>query len=139
MEETTGIHTLSMANEDYLEAIHRIMLQHPEPGSVRSVDVAELLGVSKASVNKALSTLKDRGLVEQSRYGRVTLTREGQEYAQLLWDCHRMLRRFLTEDLGVDPETADVEACRMEHTLSRDTMARWRDYLAHEHGGDHAQ
>lgn len=139
MEETTGTHTLSMANEDYLEAIHRIMLEHPEPGSVRSVDVAELLDVSKASVNKALTTLKERGLVEQSRYGRVALTPEGKEYAQLLWDCHRMLRRFLVEDLGVDPETADSEACRMEHALSRDTMKRWRDYLAREHGASDEQ
>ena len=120
-------HALSRAGEDYLEAIYRISLQ--ESASVRSVDVAEQLGVSKASVNKALSTLKEAGMVEQSRYGRVTLTEEGRSYAALVWRAHRALRTFLESDLGVEPETADAEACLMEHALSTDTMERLVDYL----------
>ena len=65
-------HALSRAGEDYLEAIYRLACAgSPEAErSVRSVDVADQLGVSKASVNKALSTLKEAGMVEQSRYGR---------------------------------------------------------------------
>lgn len=124
---------LSMANEDYLEAIWRVMSdQEGEEPSVRSVEVAELLGVSKASVNKALGTLKEAGYVEQNRYGRVALTDDGLVYAQFLWNCHRMLRRFLEEDLGVVPEVADEEACTMEHALSRDTIERWMDFLERE-------
>ena len=120
-------HALSRAGEDYLEAIYRISLQ--EGASVRSVDVAEQLGVSKASVNKALSTLKEAGMVEQNRYGRVTLTAEGERYAALVWRAHRALRLFLERDLGVASETADAEACLMEHVLSADTMERLIGYL----------
>lgn len=128
--DTHGPNSLSMAGEDYLESIYRIMLEGDAFSmGIRSVDVAEQLGVSKASVNKALSTLKEHGMVEQSRYGRVMLTAEGLEYAKDVWHRHRTLRLFLTEELGVDPEIADDEACLMEHNLSADTMARWCAYL----------
>lgn len=123
------LHSLSMANEDYLEAIWRIMLEEDGAEAVRSVAVAELLDVSKASVNKALATLKDKGYVEQHRYGRVSLTEQGRAYAELLWKCHRMLRTFLEDELGVEPPTADAEACLMEHALSAETMRRWTRHL----------
>lgn len=129
----TGVqedHTLTRAGEDYLEAIYRLATDGGEgDGSVRSVDVADQLGVSKASVNKALSMLKETGMVEQSRYGRVTLTPQGRKYAALVWRSHRALRMFLESDLGVEPEMADREACLMEHVLSEDTMERLIGYL----------
>ena len=122
--------TLHESGEDYLEAIYRISLESGHEGApVRSVDVAEQLGVSKASVNKALSTLKEADMVEQSRYGRVALTEKGREYAALVWRAHRTLRLFLESDLGVEPERADAEACLMEHALSADTMLRLIEYL----------
>ncbi len=68
-------------------------------------------------------------MVEQSRYGRVTLTQKGREYAALVWRAHRALRLFLESDLGVSPERADEEACLMEHVLSADTMGRLIEYL----------
>lgn len=120
---------LTMANEDYLEAIYRIMEAQGSFDGVRSVDVAEQLDVSKASVNKAVSTLKEAGYVTQSHYGRVQLTDQGRAYAAHVWRCHRMLRSFLENDLGVDHETADVEACRMEHALSLETQSKWLAYL----------
>lgn len=123
-------HSLTRAGEDYLESIYRLSLDSGEPdGPVRSVDVADQLEVSKASVNKALNQLKDMGMVTQSRYGRVTLTSEGEKYAKIVWRSHRALRAFLQTDLGVEPETADEEACLMEHALSADTMTRLIDYL----------
>lgn len=122
-------HRLTMAGEDYLEAIYRLTQENAADEGVRSVDVAEQLDVSKASVNKALSTLKDAGFVEQNRYGRVQLTDEGKKYGAHVWQCHRALRTFLMRDLGVSPEVADVEACQMEHALSHDTQKRWIDYL----------
>ena len=128
-ETMEDLHSLSMASEDYLEAIWRVMLDESGADAVRSVAVAELLDVSKASVNKAIATLKEHGYVIQHRYGRVSLTDEGRAYAELLWKCHRMLRTFLEEELGVDPEVADTEACRMEHALSADTMRRWTLHL----------
>lgn len=127
---THGPDSLTMAGEDYLESIYRIMLEQGDGESgVRSVDVAEQLEVSKASVNKALSALKESGMVEQSRYGKVRLTDKGLVYAKDVWHRHRTLRAFLMRDLGVSPETADAEACLMEHDLSADTMKRWCDYL----------
>lgn len=123
-------HGLTMASEDYLESIYRIMKEQPEDNrSVRSVDVAEQLGVSKASVSKALSSLRQAGMVEQTRYGRVWLTEEGEAYARRVWRSHRVLRAFLSNELGVDSEVADEEACLIEHYLSEDTMNRWCDYL----------
>lgn len=127
--ELTAAHGLTMANEDYLESVYRISLKTPEGEGVRSVDVAEQLKVSKASVNKAMTALKEVGMVEQDRYGRVRLTDNGRELGSEVWRCHRMLRAFLEVDLGVDAETADKEACLMEHALSRETMRRWADYL----------
>ncbi len=127
-------HKLSMAGEDYLEAIYRLAVNNSDGAveSVRSVDVAEQLGVSKASVSKALSSLRDAGMIEQARYGRVMLTVEGREYARRVWRCHRALRAFLVGDLGVDEKVADEEACLMEHYLSEDTIDRWCDYLENE-------
>lgn len=122
-------HTLTVASEDYLEAILRITQEQDATEGIRSVDVAERLGVSKASVSKALTTLKDAGFVEQAHYGKVSLTPSGLAYASDIWRCHRMLRAFLERDLGVDPKVADDEACRMEHGLSHDTMLRWIGFL----------
>ncbi|MBQ6395733.1 MAG: metal-dependent transcriptional regulator [Atopobiaceae bacterium] len=122
-------HGLTMANEDYLEAIYRLVRENPDEEGMRSVDVAEQLGVSKASVSKALTTLKEAGFVEQTHYGRISLTESGAVYAADVWRCHRMLRAFLEADLGVDPDVADREACLMEHALSHDTMIRWISYL----------
>lgn len=122
---------MSMAGEDYLESIYRLTKVSDDTGvsGIRSVDVAEQLGVSKASVSKALSMLKDAGMVEQVRYGRVMLTPEGVAYARRVWRSHRVLRAFLRGELGVEDEVADEEACLIEHYLSEDTMNRWCDYL----------
>ena len=127
MTPTPTAHVLTKASEDYLECILRLALDIDDTGTagVRSVDVAEHMDVSKASVNKALSILKDEGMVSQSRYGRVTLTETGLHYARMTWRAHRALKAFLTTELGVDPETADEEACLMEHALSEDTLLRW--------------
>lgn len=129
--ESHGEGSLTMAGEDYIESIYRLMEEgngNAEDG-VRSVDVAEDLGVSKASVSKALSYLKESGMVEQARYGRVSLTPEGAAYARDVWRRHRALRKFLMVELGVEEKTADDEACHIEHVLSIDTMNRLYKYL----------
>ena len=113
---------LTVANEDYLECMVRIESEEGETNGVRSVDIAQRLGVSKASVNKAVSALKASELVEQSHYGKVVLTDRGRE-------VHRLIRTFLVQELGVEFERADSEACMMEHALSEDTMNRWLAYL----------
>lgn len=124
---------LTSAHEDYIEAIVELEEEQNRP-EVRSVDIAAHRNVSKASVNKALQTLRDAGYIEQERYGRITLTEAGREYGEEIWSRHQALRSFLVDDLGVDPEVADHEACEMEHTVSRDTMNRWMDWLDRLHG-----
>lgn len=127
-EHAQGLH-LTMSNEDYLECLVRIEQEERPVEGVRSVDVATRLNVSKASVNKAVTSLKAQGLVEQSHYGKILLTDEGREIGESIWYRHRLLRTFLMRELGVEYERADSEACKMEHALSEDTMARWLAYL----------
>lgn len=131
METTERSHelNLTMANEDYLECMVRIEEEQGAEGGVRSVDIANRLKVSKASVNKAVTALKNQGLVEQSHYGKVLLTAQGREVGAAVWHRHRLIRTFLIQELGVDFDTADSEACMMEHALSEDTMDRWIAYL----------
>ncbi|WP_291289220.1 metal-dependent transcriptional regulator [Enorma sp.] len=131
METTEGSRELhlTMSNEDYLECLVRIEEEEQAVDGVRSVDVASRLNVSKASVNKAVAALKAQGLVEQSHYGKILLTDRGREIGTAVWYRHRLLRTFLTRELGVDYDRADAEACMMEHALSEDTMARWLEYL----------
>ena len=127
--ETSAELHLTMANEDYLECIVRIEREDGVEGGIRSVDIAQRLDVSKASVNKAVTALKASGLVEQAHYGKVMLTAKGREIGEAVWYRHRLLRTFLVQELGVDFERADSEACMMEHAVSEDTMGRWVAYL----------
>ena len=127
--ETSRELHLTVANEDYLECMVRIEREDGETEGVRSVDIATRLGVSKASVNKAVSALKAQGLVEQAHYGKVMLTEKGRETGSAVWYRHRLLRTFLVRELGVPFDRADDEACMMEHALSEDTMVRWQEYL----------
>lgn len=127
-ERSRELH-LTTANEDYLECLVRIEQEEGAEEGVRSVDVAKRLDVSKASVNKAVAALKAQGLVEQSHYGRVMLTEQGREVGSAVWYRHRLIRTFLVQELGVEFERADAEACMMEHALSEDTMSRWLAYL----------
>ncbi|MBM6689441.1 MULTISPECIES: metal-dependent transcriptional regulator [Collinsella] len=120
---------LTVANEDYLECMVRLEQEGVQGEGIRSVDIAQQLNVSKASVNKAVTVLKEQGLVEQSHYGKVVLTEPGRELGQAVWYRHRLLRTFLVQELGVEFERADAEACMMEHALSEDTMRRWLNYL----------
>ncbi|MCL2137491.1 MAG: metal-dependent transcriptional regulator [Coriobacteriia bacterium] len=126
ISDATGTPRLSSTNEDYLEAIYTLGGQQ---GLVRSVDLASHLGVSKASVNNAVNTLKQAGLVEQPHYGNLSLTLAGAEYASSVLHRHLVLFRFLSEILGVDPEVASDEACLMEHAISSETLQRFVSFI----------
>lgn len=119
---------LSHSLEDYLEAI--VDLAGDEEASVRAVDVASKLGVSKASVSKAVSNLKEKGYVDQPYYGDITLTEEGYAYGSAIWQRHNLLFRFLTEKVGIAPETANYEACQLEHGISSESFEKWKAYFA---------
>lgn len=118
---------MSMSHEDYIEAI--VMLGGTTEKSVRSVDIAKKLGVSKASVNKAVTALKEKGLAVQPYYGDITLTEPGFEYANAVYDRHRLLSKFLEKELGIPADRAEREACQMEHAISDDSFEKWRAYI----------
>lgn len=118
---------MSMSHEDYLEAM--VMLGATTETSVRSVDVAAKLGVSKASVNKAMSVLKEKGLAEQPYYGDITLTDEGYAYGTSVLERHEMLFTFLTKAIGLSEEDADREACLTEHAISDASFEKWFEFV----------
>jgi Mn-dependent DtxR family transcriptional regulator len=126
LSDAPGIPRLSATNEDYLEAIYAL---GEESGVVRCVDLAAHLDVSKASVNRAVSTLKQAGLVLQPHYGDLSLTEEGSHYAASILERHIVLNRFLIDVLGVDEEVAGSEACMMEHAISADTLQRLLEFV----------
>lgn len=112
---------LSESLEMYLETI--VLLEKRE-GSARVTDIARELGVSKPSVHIALHELEHRGLAEHERYGSIVLSASGRTAALEVSRRHRILSSYLSKILGVSPETAERDACRIEHYLSAETMER---------------
>lgn len=117
---------LREASENYLEAILKL---EDEQQHVRSIDVAGELCVSRPSVNKALGVLKKAGMVEQQPYGSISLTALGRQQAVEVMNRHQTLKRFLSKVLGVDEQTADSDACKMEHVVSPQTMAKLTAFI----------
>ena len=118
---------VSESHEDYLEAI--VMLGGSPDVPIRSVDVANKLGVSKASVNKAVSVLKAKNMLDQPYYGDITLTQAGYDYGMAVYKRHRYLTAFLEKELGIDCGTAADEACMMEHAISDGSFEKWIAYI----------
>lgn len=118
---------LTSSIEAYLDTIHELSHQEKE---VRSVDVADKLGVSRVSVNKALQVLKQAGLVEQQPYQCIHLTRKGINHAHRVTRRHDVVRAFFEDALGMDPVAADADACRIEHVISDDAIQRLETFLA---------
>lgn len=117
---------INEATENYLEAI---LILEEKDTQVRMSDVAKMLKVSKPSVNKALGVLKDAGYILHQKYGTILLTDEGREYAQKVYDRHKLFKRFFVEVLKVEEEIAEEEACHMEHCISDSTMEKLNAFL----------
>ena len=119
---------LRASGEDYLEAI--LVLQR-QKGMVRSVDVARHLEVSKPSVSHAVTTLKEGGFLTMDDDFFLHLTDLGREVAEQTYEKHR----FFTERLiaaGVDPETAERDACRIEHVISDESFQCLKEAMSQE-------
>jgi len=104
--------------EDYLETM---MMLHEQRGYIRSVDVAEQLGVTKPSVSYATKRLRENGYITMDNTGAITLTQTGLDIAQRMYTRHKLLREFLIR-LGVDEAVATEDACKIEHDLSEETF-----------------
>lgn len=112
---------LRKSGEDYLEAI---LFIEEEKGIVKSVDIATYLGVSKPSVNKALTILQEMGYVSKPNYSQVTITQEGRKKAKAVAQKHSALTRLLTDVLGVSEDVAEKDACKIEHDISEETTQK---------------
>lgn len=117
---------INEATENYLEAI---LILEEKNKQVRMSDIAKMLGVSKPSVNKAMSVLRDSGWILQQKYGAILLTDEGRKYATKVYDRHKLFKRFFIEVLKLPEPVAEEDACHMEHCVSDETMDKLRVFL----------
>lgn len=112
--------------ENYLETI--LMLKE-EKGAVRSIDIARKMDFSKPSISRAMSLLRENGYITMDKEGLIDLTDAGMEIASRIYERHRLLSKWLVA-LGVSPETASEDACRIEHDVSDETFQKIKEHIA---------
>lgn len=117
MIEVNTLH-INESAENYLETI--LMLSKIRP-VVRSVDVAEELSFKKSSVSVAMKNLREKEHIVVSREGFITLTASGKKIAEMIFERHEIITKWLT-NLGVDPSIAAEDACRIEHVISAESF-----------------
>jgi Mn-dependent DtxR family transcriptional regulator len=117
--------TVRESGEDYLEAIYVI---RNRKGCVRAVDIAAELSYSKPSVSRAVGILAKKNLLIVQNDGSIIFTEEGLAKASAIFDRHSVIKRFFIETLGVTPETAEEDACKVEHALSEETFGKLKGY-----------
>ncbi len=110
---------IQKSSEDYLETMLMMLKKH---GFIRSIDVAEHLGVTKPSVSYATKRLRENGYISMDKTGLITLEPTGMAIAQEMLERHQTLTNFFV-NLGVDQETAESDACKIEHDISPQTFA----------------
>ena len=123
---------LSPNMEDYLEAVS---LCANDKGIARVSDIRDMLGVKTPSVTGAMKALAAGGYVRHQPYSGIELTIKGRRAAEDVKKRHAILSRFLVQVIGVSPKIADMDACKMEHAISPETLPKQHDYL-HKQTGD---
>ncbi len=113
------------SSEDYLEAI--LMLQERN-GHVRSIDIADELNYSKASISVAMKKLRENGYISMAKDGNITLCEPGKKIAEHVYERHKLFTEYFIS-LGVDPVTAREDACKVEHDLSDDTFEKVKNHI----------
>lgn len=113
--------------ENYLETI--LMLQRKK-GYVRSIDIANALSFSKPSVSVAMKNLRENECITMDPDGSIHLTDKGRKIAETIYERHTFISDFLVR-LGVDPETASEDACRIEHVISPESFEALRAHVEH--------
>lgn len=115
----------SESAEDYLETI--LMLKQKN-GAVRSIDIVRQMSFSKPSVSHAMGLLRQRGQITMDKDGWIELTNEGRALAERVYERHCLLSEWLVR-LGVSPEAAAEDACRMEHDMSDETFQKLKEHI----------
>lgn len=114
------------SGENYLETL--LLLQKKE-GMARITDIACALNYSKASVSRAIGILRENGFVKSTEQGGVALTKSGEKKAKEIYERHTTLTQFLIKCLDVAEQTAEQDACRMEHVISDETFCKIKEYM----------
>lgn len=114
------------SSENYLETI--LILSRKLP-VVRSVDIANELGFKKSSVSIAMKNLREKNHITVTDAGFIYLTDAGRQIAEMIYERHELLTECLTR-LGVNPDTAAEDACRIEHVISAESFSAVKDYCA---------
>lgn len=117
---------LHKSGEDYLEAI---LVLEQKNGDVRSLDLAEHMGVSKPSISNAMKLLREGGFLTMDENKLIHLTELGREVAENIYERHVLLTKTLIL-IGVEPAVAEQDACRVEHDISRETFDRLKEHFA---------
>lgn len=112
--------------EMYLETVYILESSY---GHAHGVDIAKRLGVSKPSVTKAIKYLKAQGFVNTQKYGTITLTEKGRELSEEIYCNHKLIELFLEHSLGLSPEQAGINACKIEHVLSDEMLTAIKSYM----------
>jgi Mn-dependent DtxR family transcriptional regulator len=111
--------------ENYLETI---LILQKRNGQVRSIDIVNELDFTKPSVSVAMKNLRQSGMIEMDENGYITLLEAGKEIAENIYERHTILTNWLIR-LGVSPEVADEDACKIEHVISEQTFARLKGFV----------
>lgn len=117
---------MTQSLEDYLETIF-LIIQDKKLARVK--DVSEKISVRKPSVINAVKELEQRGYVVHEKYGHIELTEEGMREAKKIYKIHTLIRDFLIRILGVSEETAEQDACKIEHVISSETLSHMKTHL----------
>jgi DtxR family transcriptional regulator, Mn-dependent transcriptional regulator len=117
---------LTFTMENYLEAIYEL---DPEAKGARVSDIAERLGVTKASTNSAMATLSEKGLIANEKYKEVFLTEEGLNVAKSTAKKHHVIQHFLVSVLNIETSIANEDACAIEHVISNDSVNAMEKFM----------
>ena len=118
---------IQRSGEDYLETIY---ILNRRTGYVRSIDIANEMGYSKPSVSKGMGLLREMGYISVAPDGEIKLTKTGLKRAKEVYSRHLLIREFFIRKLGVNPTTAEIDACKVEHVISEETYLRLRDFMS---------
>lgn len=117
---------IQRSGEDYLETIY---ILQKRTGHVRSVDIATEMNYSKPSVSKGMSILRELGYITMESDGQIKLTESGKKRAKEVYSRHLVIREFFIRKLGVNTNTAEIDACKVEHVISEETYIKLKEFM----------
>ncbi|MDD4564667.1 MAG: metal-dependent transcriptional regulator [Eubacteriales bacterium] len=114
------------SGENYLETI---LVLHNRNGLVRSIDIANELDYTKASISRAMGILKKEGYITMEENGEINLTETGHEKATQIYERHKLITEYLVKALQIEEEIAVADACRIEHVISQESFRQIKKWV----------